>query len=289
MSSSYYITYGGNRLTFPGVTGSVAWEYNPTGIGVPLFIVGDANSHIYASAFSGGELLTAFDTMNSASAIIPTGSEIFCSSYANEYYRNGLSSDTGIGSFVYNTVTGRSQSASGILMGDSGVIGLENIRLNAWTATGSGNRTASSNLAVTAALVTRAFTGENVTAAVGSIGGNFLNKNSSACSAKLSGNLHYTGGSTQVTLDNQDWAAGKYSARRFGFNRSGASVGYMTGRLNATSTNANGAYNVTAAANNSTPPFSYYIGPTTAYYKPSLSKNLKMTATYTFTATGIAP
>lgn len=26
MGSSFYITYGGNRLTFPGVTGSVAWE-----------------------------------------------------------------------------------------------------------------------------------------------------------------------------------------------------------------------------------------------------------------------
>jgi hypothetical protein len=29
MSSSYFITYGGNRLTLPGVTGSVAWEYVP--------------------------------------------------------------------------------------------------------------------------------------------------------------------------------------------------------------------------------------------------------------------
>lgn len=29
MGSSYYITYGGNRLTFPGTTGSVAWEYVP--------------------------------------------------------------------------------------------------------------------------------------------------------------------------------------------------------------------------------------------------------------------
>ena len=29
MGSSYYITYGGNRLTFPGATGSVAWEYAP--------------------------------------------------------------------------------------------------------------------------------------------------------------------------------------------------------------------------------------------------------------------
>lgn len=30
MGSSYYITYGGNRLTFPGATGSVAWEYVPS-------------------------------------------------------------------------------------------------------------------------------------------------------------------------------------------------------------------------------------------------------------------
>lgn len=28
MSSSYYVTYGTDRLTFPGATGSVAWEYN---------------------------------------------------------------------------------------------------------------------------------------------------------------------------------------------------------------------------------------------------------------------
>lgn len=26
MPDSYYITYGGNRLTYPGVTGAVAWE-----------------------------------------------------------------------------------------------------------------------------------------------------------------------------------------------------------------------------------------------------------------------
>lgn len=29
MSSSYYITYGGNRVTFGGVQGPVAWEYVP--------------------------------------------------------------------------------------------------------------------------------------------------------------------------------------------------------------------------------------------------------------------
>lgn len=29
MGSSYFITYGGNRVTFPGTTGSVAWEYVP--------------------------------------------------------------------------------------------------------------------------------------------------------------------------------------------------------------------------------------------------------------------
>lgn len=29
MSSSYFITFGGNRVTYPGVTGPVAWEYVP--------------------------------------------------------------------------------------------------------------------------------------------------------------------------------------------------------------------------------------------------------------------
>ena len=30
MGSSYFITYGGNRLTFPGTPGPVAWEYKPS-------------------------------------------------------------------------------------------------------------------------------------------------------------------------------------------------------------------------------------------------------------------
>lgn len=29
MGSSYCITFGGNRVTYPGVTGPVAWEYDP--------------------------------------------------------------------------------------------------------------------------------------------------------------------------------------------------------------------------------------------------------------------
>ena len=30
MGSSYYITFGGDRVTYPGVSGSVAWEYVPS-------------------------------------------------------------------------------------------------------------------------------------------------------------------------------------------------------------------------------------------------------------------
>ena len=29
MGSSYFITYGGNRVTFPGTPGPVAWEHVP--------------------------------------------------------------------------------------------------------------------------------------------------------------------------------------------------------------------------------------------------------------------
>lgn len=287
------------KIIFPNLTGlmydgvSASAIYNNKLIwpvlGVPAIIVGDQNVHVYASAFENGVLVTSWDTDSSASATVPTGSEILFSSQSVEYYRNNMSAIAGMANFEYNSAIGRQQSASGTIDGDSVIFGVGSSWLNTWTATGSGNRTASSNLAVSAALVTRAFTGENVTATVGGIGANFLNKDSSACSAKLSGNLHYTGSNTNVLTDNQDWQIGKYSARRFGFYRSGVSVGYMTGRLNATSTNANGSYDVTAAANNSTPPFSYYIGPTTAYYKPNLSNPPRMTATYNFTATGIAP
>lgn len=62
MSSSYYLTYGGDRLTLPGATGSVAWEYvPPTGYYEQLLWSGD----IYAQNATAGLSAhpSAFDTI----------------------------------------------------------------------------------------------------------------------------------------------------------------------------------------------------------------------------------
>ena len=47
MGSSYYITYGGNRLTFPGATGSVAWEA-PTYVYKELWHTDSAFRNMYS-------------------------------------------------------------------------------------------------------------------------------------------------------------------------------------------------------------------------------------------------
>lgn len=62
MGSSYYITYGGNRLTFPGTTGSVAWEDALTVYNLSLTPV--SNGAITANKLSGydGDVVTLENT-----------------------------------------------------------------------------------------------------------------------------------------------------------------------------------------------------------------------------------
>lgn len=294
------LAFGGNIIAGLALNGSaVSACYNgqivwPESLAVYHNVVIGADSHTTTDAtFTFNGTPTSYNglTANTTITGVPDGATVEITSVIGTGWRvSGLITNGTYPISAWNQTrssNGRGATASGYITSDTTAT-ISGSATNKWTATGSGNRTASSTLGVSAYLVTRAFTGESVSV-VGSIGGNFLNKNSSACSAKISGNLHYTGNTTNVTIDNQAYAAGKYSARRFGFYRYGASIGYMTGRLNATSTNANGAYNATASSNASTPPFSYFIGPTTAYNKPSLGNPPRMTATYTFTATGIAP
>lgn len=71
MGSSYYITYGGNRLTFPGATGSVAWEFEH-----PMVVVDPLGKDYLSVEFHtpAGETITLESQQSSASARIPVGS-----------------------------------------------------------------------------------------------------------------------------------------------------------------------------------------------------------------------
>ena len=62
MGSSYYITFGGNRLTFPGATGSVAWE--DTNQLRTLTLSAGANGSISADTLTGydGDVVTLSTT-----------------------------------------------------------------------------------------------------------------------------------------------------------------------------------------------------------------------------------
>jgi len=81
MSSSYYITYGGNRLTFPGATGSVAWEYNGETM-VMLDPFRTSNGDYLKMRFvtpGGNEIILEDGSAGnvSASAMVPAGSTAY--------------------------------------------------------------------------------------------------------------------------------------------------------------------------------------------------------------------
>lgn len=78
MASSYFVTFGDNRLTFPGATGSVAWEYNPgyiwtdgvtvSGNGTsssPIGVIPSAYHRLEHCLFSGATAVSA-GTLNDA-------------------------------------------------------------------------------------------------------------------------------------------------------------------------------------------------------------------------------
>lgn len=88
MSSSYYITYGGNRLTFPGVTGSVAWEYNGETM-VMLDPYRTSNVDYLKMRFvtpGGNEIILEDGSAGnvSASAMVPAGSTAYFTANGNQ-------------------------------------------------------------------------------------------------------------------------------------------------------------------------------------------------------------
>lgn len=98
MGSSYYITYGGNRLTFPGVTGSVAWEYQES---LPTFSIEFGEGNMYSAGltaeYNGQTVYSSpVDTAKRTATGIPSGAKItFCGS-SPKYHCFAASSFTGL-------------------------------------------------------------------------------------------------------------------------------------------------------------------------------------------------
>lgn len=79
MGSSYFITYGGNRVTFPGTPGPVAWEYLD-----PMVVVDPLSNGYITMEFTtpGGDTITLDSKMSSASARVPVGSTALWTAHA---------------------------------------------------------------------------------------------------------------------------------------------------------------------------------------------------------------
>lgn len=139
MGSSYYITYGGNRLTFPGATGSVAWE---DANARKTFWVTSDNANVYVTGTvydSAGNALTSLVAHgNSASAkVSPEAVSARMTASAADYYATYFNGDGGSG-FTYTwTRNGRNGTGTVQYSGDTLVLGSNSGQLNKFTASGS--------------------------------------------------------------------------------------------------------------------------------------------------------
>ena len=124
MGSSYYITYGGNRLTFPGATGSVAWEA-PEPLQTFSIEFGEGNSYSAGlTAEYDGQIVysSQVGTSKRTATGIPYGSVLTMSASSPKYYTftiGTLSSVSASGDLTYDGQRdGIGASVTGILTGD---------------------------------------------------------------------------------------------------------------------------------------------------------------------------
>ena len=139
MGSSYYITYGGNRLTFPGVTGSVAWE-------APLegreFWVTSDNPNVYVTGTvydNNGNAITSLTANgNSASANVPSNAvSASMTASAADYYATYFNGDGGSG-FTQDWIrNGRYGSGTVQYSGDTLVLGSHSGKLTSLLQAGT--------------------------------------------------------------------------------------------------------------------------------------------------------
>ena len=103
MSSSYFVTYGTDRLTFGG-SGSVAWEYHEP---LPLFSLMFGEGNMYSAGLTAeynNQVVysRALGTAKATATGIPAGSKITFVASSPKYYTYKMSSFTGF-SAVSNT------------------------------------------------------------------------------------------------------------------------------------------------------------------------------------------
>lgn len=139
MGSSYYITYGGNRLTFPGATGSVAWENT---LSNKTFWVTSDNANVYVTGTvydsAGNALASLVAHGNSASAAVSTGAvSARMTASAADYYATYFNGDGGSGFTYAWTRNGRDGTGTVQYSGDTLVLGSNSGQLNTFTASGN--------------------------------------------------------------------------------------------------------------------------------------------------------
>jgi hypothetical protein len=138
MGSSYYITYGGNRLTFPGTTGSVAWESPMEGRN---FWVTSDNPNVYVTGTvydNNGNAITSLTANgNSASANVPSNAvSARMTASAADYYATLFNGDGGSG-FTQDWIrNGRYGSGTVQYSGNTLVLGSHSGQTNKFTASG---------------------------------------------------------------------------------------------------------------------------------------------------------
>lgn len=110
MGSSYFVTYGGNRVTFGGTPGPVAWEFEH-----PMVVVDPLSNGYITMEFTtpGGDTITLDSQMSSASARVPVGST---ASWTAHGYSGDESSHNVLTSLA---MQGFSGSSSDVVLGTS--------------------------------------------------------------------------------------------------------------------------------------------------------------------------
>ena len=136
MSSSYYVTYGTDRLTFGG-SGSVAWEAKPK----QVFIVKSDNPNVYftgAAYNSAGQVMTSFTVHGgSASAEFPSGIvSARMTASAADYYATRFGVEGGENFSASWTRAGRYGSGTVTFTGDSLTLKSYDGNTNNFTASG---------------------------------------------------------------------------------------------------------------------------------------------------------
>lgn len=137
MSSSYYITYGTDRLTFGGVAGSLAFEYTSMPM-CTVSLVTDATASAYATATFNGQSTSWSAVGGTVAKEVPSGATLVVHTELPNYYRNSGVSGSGLSGFYSGKRDNywRNLSASGYVTGNAAVTPVST-NTNNFTASGN--------------------------------------------------------------------------------------------------------------------------------------------------------